>query len=120
MRIMHVTVFAKDVDASVKFYQEVAGLSIVRDLRGGDHSVVFLNDGTQDFCFEIAQGDDQMQYSGTGVSLGLASDDLDAERERLESMGIKVGETISPNPFVKFFFIPDPDGFLVQFVQEGN
>lgn len=118
MKLQHMTIFSKDIDASVKFYQEVAGLSIAREVRGGLHDVVFLNDGTQPFCLEIAQSDDQMCFAGKGVSLGVSCDDLDAEAERLKTMGITSGEVISPHPGVRFFFITDPNGFMVQFVEE--
>lgn len=119
MKLQHMTIFSKDVDASVKFYQEVTGLSIAREVRGGLHDVVFLNDGTQPFCLEIAQADDSMFYQGGGVSLGITCDDLDAEIERLKEMGITPGEVISPHPGVRFFFIKDPNGFMVQFVEEA-
>lgn len=118
MKLQHMTIFAKDIDASVAFYEKVVGLSVVRDLRGGDHAVVFLNDGTQDFCLEIAQGGGDMLFAGKGISLGVSCDDLDAETERLNGLGLTPGEVISPNPHVRFFFVPDPDGFMIQFVEE--
>lgn len=119
MKLQHMTIFSKDINASVKFYEEVTGLSVVRDMRGGEHEVVFLNDGTQPFCLEIAQGDGPMLYNGGGVSLGVRCDDLDAEINRLKEMGITPGNVISPHPGVRFFFINDPDGFMVQFVEEA-
>ena len=116
MKLQHMTIFAKDIDKSVEFYQTVADLTIVRDMREGAHKVVFLNDGTQPFCLEIAQG--EMSFSGRGVSLGLSCDDLDAEMGRLKGLGLEHGEIIAPHPGVRFFFVPDPDGFMVQFVEE--
>lgn len=118
MKIVHATIFANNIDQSVQFYQDVIGLSVIRDMRDGDHKVCFLNDGTQDFCLEIAQGNDDMHYAGEGISLGVHCDDLDKERIRLTDIGISVGEEISPNPHVRFFFIADPDGFQIQFVEE--
>ena len=119
MKLQHMTIFSKDIDASVKFYQEVTGLTIAREVRGGEHQVVFLNDGTQPFCLEIAQSDVSMSYNGGGVSLGVSCDDLDVEIRRLKEMGIQPGEVISPHPGVRFFFINDPNGFMVQFVEEA-
>ena len=119
MKLQHMTIFSKDVNAAVKFYEDVVGLTVVRDMRGGAHDVVFLNDGTQPFCLEIAQADDTMFYQGGGVSLGITCDDLDDEIERLKEMGITPGEVISPHPGVRFFFIKDPNGFMVQFVEEA-
>ncbi len=118
MKLQHMTIFSKDINASVKFYEDVVGLTVVRDMRGGAHQVVFLNDGTQDFCLEIAEGDDQMCFAGKGVSLGVSCEDLDKTAEALKEMGIEPGEVISPHPGVRFFFINDPNGFMVQFVEE--
>ena len=120
MKVLHTTIFVKDIDVSAKFYEEVLGLTIVRDMREGDHKIVFLNDQTQDFCVELAQGASGMSFVGKGVSIGVACDDLDAERERLAALGIEAGPVISPNPHVKFFFVSDPNGFQVQFVEEAK
>ena len=117
MKMLHVTLYAKDIDASIDFYQKAAGFSIVREKRSGDKRVVFLNDGTQDFCLEIAKGNEQMHFEGKNISLGIASADLEKERERLADLGISAGEVISPRPDVHFFFVSDPDGFQVQFME---
>ena len=117
MKMMHVTLYVKDIDASIEFYRTVAGFSIVNEKRSGENRVVFLNDGSQDFCLELAKGYGDMVFEGKCISLGLACEDLEAERKRLADLGIEVGEVISPRPDVHFFFITDPDGFTIQFMQ---
>ena len=117
MKMLHVTIYASDIEASISFYKKAAGLTVVREKKAGENRVVFLNDGSQDFCLELAKGSEQMHYEGKYISLGVACEDLDKERERLTGLGIEVGEVISPRPDVRFFFISDPDGFQVQFMQ---
>ena len=116
MKIMHVTITASDIDASIEFYEKAAGLKVARELTAGENRVVFLNDGTQDFCLELRKGDAQDHFEGKNISIGLKSDDLEAERARLTELGVEVGPMISPRPDVHFFFISDPDGFQVQFM----
>ena len=117
MKMMHVTIYASDIEASIRFYEKAAGLSIVREKKAGENRVVFMNDGTQEFCLELAKGKEQTHYEGKNISLGIACTDLGKERERLTELGIEVGEIISPRPDVRFFFISDPDGFRVQFME---
>ena len=117
MKMMHVTVYASDIDASIDFYEKVAGLKVVREKRAGENRVVFLNDGTQDFCLELARGNDQNHYEGKNISIGFGCEDLDKQRNHLESLGITAGPLISPRPDVRFFFISDPDGLQIQFME---
>ena len=117
MKIIHMTIYASDIERSIDFYQKIAGLSIVREKKAGENRVVFLNDGTQDFCLELAKGNEQMHFDGKCISMGIACEDLEKERERLTGLGFEPGDVISPRPDVRFFFISDPDGFQVQFME---
>ena len=117
MKMMHVTIYAKDIDASIGFYEKAVGFSVVDEKRVGDNRAVFMNDGSQDFCFELLKGDEQTHYEGKMISLGVGCADLDRERERLAGLGIEAGELISPRPDVRFFYISDPDGFQIQFME---
>ena len=117
MKMVHVTVYASDIEESIRFYEKAAGFSVVNEKRMGENRVVFLNDGTQDFCLELVKGNEQMHYEGKFISIGVACDDLEKERERLTGLGIEPGEMISPRPDVRFFFISDPDGFQVQYME---
>ena len=45
MRIGHVTINSGKLEESIKFYQNIAGLEIIRDMRGkGPLNIVFLAD----------------------------------------------------------------------------
>ena len=41
MKVLHTTIFVKDIDVSAKFYEEVLGLAIVRDMRGRSQNSIF-------------------------------------------------------------------------------
>ncbi|NLN52670.1 MAG: VOC family protein, partial [Firmicutes bacterium] len=53
-----------------------------------------------------------------GISLGFEVESVDKMIEFVQSKGIKVvsGPT-QPNPHVKFFFVKDPNGVSIQFVE---
>ena len=117
MKILHVTIYASDIDASIDFYQKATGLSVVNEKTAGENRVVFMSDGTQEFCLELAKGNAQKHFSGENISVGFGCEDLDYQRNRLASLGIDAGPLISPRPDVRFFFISDPDGLQVQFME---
>ena len=117
MKILHVTIYASDIDASIDFYQKVAGLSVIREKTAGENRVVFLSNGTQEFCLELAKGNAEKHFAGENISIGFGCEDLDEQRERLASLGITAGPLISPRPDVRFFFISDPDGLQIQFME---
>lgn len=119
MKMSHVTIMTGCLDESVAFYQDAVGLTIQRDMRDDpQHQIVFLGDGAGSTRVELV-GVPQGAYSGSGISLGFETDDVQAERAKKEEQGMNPGPIISPNPHARFFFIADPNGVQIQFVQEG-
>ena len=54
MRIGHVTINSGKLEESIKFYQDIAGLEIIRDMRGkGPLNIVFLADEKGGTCIEL-------------------------------------------------------------------
>ena len=119
MKMVHVTIMTKCLNESVDFYQNVIGLTIQRDMRDNpEHRIVFLADKTGDTNVELAENPTGAYYGG-GISIGFQVEDIHAEHAKKEELGLKPGPIISPNPHVQFFFIKDPNGVQIQFVQEG-
>jgi lactoylglutathione lyase len=53
-----------------------------------------------------------------GISMGFQVDSLEDTIKRLKGYGMAhIGEIMEPNPRVRFFFVKDPDGYPVQFVE---
>lgn len=86
-------------------------------MRGTDHALVFMCGEEGGTCVELVDQPDQA-FSGSGISMGYPVADVEACREALIAEGIPAGPMISPNPHVKFFFVNDPNGVGVQFLQE--
>ena len=115
MKLNHVTIQCRDLQKSVDFYRDIAGLDIVRELTGGPRHIVFLANGEGETCIELIDNPDAA-YEGSGISLGFGCEDVDAYREKLEAEGYEPTPMIAPNPHMKFFFVKDPDGVQVQFI----
>ena len=118
MDCMHVTIMVKNMEESIKFYEDIVGLTIDRRfVIEPDTEYCFLNAGG--IQVELIYHDYQESFSyGEDISIGFKTDSLDEVLKTLEAAGIKpLSEIISPNPHVKFFFVSDPDGVKIQFLE---
>ena len=118
MKMQHVTIMTRCLEDSVKFDQEQVGLTIVRDMRDNPaHQIVFLANAAGEPCVELIANPEAVN-SSEGISMGFAVDDVEAERQKKEAAGLQPGPMVSPNPKTKFFFVKDPNGVSIQFIQE--
>jgi len=116
MKFIHVTISVKDLNESLKFYQEIIGLPIKRRFPAGGSEIVFLgNDGTE---VELVHNPSRKDVSfGADISLGFEVPSVNDMIAKLKQKGIPVGEVLKPNPHVMFFFITDPNGLRIQFLE---
>ena len=112
------TLLVSDMERSIKFYTEVAGLRVDRRFPAGPgKEVCFLGDGETKVEL-IRDAACPGSPAADSVTLGFEAGPLEAKLAFLKGRGIEpLGPVIQPNPGVRFFFIKDPDGFRVQFVE---
>jgi len=116
MAFLWCTVRVRDLDRSVKFYEDVVGLKIARRLPGPHGDIVFLGAGGETLL-ELMGG--RSGDADEDISIGFSTDDLDALTKQLHARGIKIHSgPFSPAPGVRFIFVQDPDGLKVQFVEQ--
>ena len=115
MQFRHVTLSVKDLDESIKFYRDIVGLSITRRFAAGPgREIVFLGSGATEV--ELISGG-AGTTAGTGISMGFATESPEDTMALLREKGFDIeGPMISPNPQTRFFFVKDPDGHRVQFI----
>ena len=119
MKLVHVTIKVRDLDSSLEFYQKVVGLTIRRDMRTvPGMPIVFLSDEAGDTNVELIGSQEADSYSGSGISIGFKTDDIHGQYKRIQELGLSPGEMISPVPGTNFFFVADPDGLTVQFIED--
>lgn len=117
MNFLWCTIDTADLEGSLKFYKEIVGLSVDRRFpfgQGGE--IVFLGNGQTKV--ELIY-DKNVKISGKkeGISLGFETKSVDNMINDLKQKGYDIEGPISPNPHVKFFFIYDPNGVKIQFVE---
>lgn len=120
MKYVWTTIYVKDLDKSLKFYTDVVGLEVDgRFPAGPGMEIGFLKSQGTDTKIELIQ---EAVFKGrkepTAISMGFLTDDIENKREEVKAAGYEPTEIIRPNPHAQFFFVKDPDGIEVQFVQE--
>lgn len=119
MSYMWTTIQVNDLEESLKFYQEIVGLSLSSRFQAGPEAeIAFLGNGETKVEL-IAYKGKEAAPAGKGISLGFSVPSLEEKISFLNEKGISMeGEIIAPNPHSRFFFILDPNGLRIQFVEQ--
>ena len=116
MKMLHVTIRTNKFEEELKFYQEIAELSVTRDMRALGREMIFLSNGEGETEIEIIGTPEAENAGNEFLSVGFRTEDVEAKREELLTKGLDVSPMVSPNPQVKFFYVTDPAGVKVQFM----
>lgn len=113
------TLSVQNLEASLDFYQNVVGLQVSERMMPGESvEIVFLGKG--ETKLELIQHPDYLPVdSAQGIFLGFEVASLERQMEFVKTQGIEItGGPYQPSPHVKFFFVQDPNGVTVQFVEK--
>lgn len=114
-RFVHENYNVKDLDKSMKFYEEALGLKEVRRNEASDGSfiIVYMGDGQSDFQLELTwlrDWDRPYNLGDNEIHLAFRADDFDAAYAKHKAMGCICFE----NPKMGIYFISDPDGYWLE------
>lgn len=118
MKFLWCTIHTGDLARSMEFYTEQVGLPVIRSMSGGPGPEIrFLGRG--ETMVELIGDPSGASAGAPGFSIGFLTDDLDATMQQLATAGYPVESgPFSPAPGIRFFYVQDPDGVRVQFVEE--
>lgn len=121
MKFNFATIHVADLEASIRFYEEVIGLKVARRFPAGPNmEIAFMAEagGAAEIELICDKGAEPPIY-GEWPSLGLAVSDLDQAMEQVKKQGVEiVAGPIQPNPGTRFFFIHDPDGVNLEIIEQ--
>ncbi|SET97643.1 VOC family protein [Lacrimispora sphenoides] len=117
MKFCWSTLNVRNLEESIKFYEEIIGLRVNRRFPAGPGTeIAFLGDGETQI--ELICGGDREIQVGDDISWGFEVKSLDQTLSLAKEKGvILLGEPVQPNPHVRFAFIKDPNGMRVQLVE---
>lgn len=118
MKFCWTTIIVKDMEASLKFYKEIVGLRENRRIQAGPGiDIVFLGDGETEIELMTSAQKREVHY-GADISLGFEVSSVETMITSLQEQGIEIHSgPFSPNPHIKFFYLLDPNGLKIQFVE---
>jgi len=114
-----ITLHVRDIDASLAFYRDFLGLPLNdRKKPNPDLEIAFLGSGDSQVELMAHAGTTE-STCGESLSIGfVVPDTLEAVMPVLAERGITVkADPVQPNPHIRFMFVYDPDGFVVQLIQ---
>ncbi len=122
VKMLHTCIRVKDLDASIKFYQDALGLVVTKEYDHSDHGfkLVYLSDETGYYELELTYNIGSEGYElGNGFShVAIGVDDLEASHANHESMGFEVTAMKGlPGTKPNYYFVKDPDGYMVEVIR---
>ena len=115
------TLYVKDMDESVKFYEEVIELPIKQRFEAGPGTeIAFLGKG--ETLIELISDQSKKTINlDLDISWGFRVDSLDQTMKFLVDKGINIiAGPIEPKPGTRFIYILDPNGMKIQLVEQSS
>lgn len=118
MKFCWSTIMVKDMEESLKFYQEIVGLTINRKFQGGPGmEIAFLGDGETKVELIYDRNKEEISI-GEDISLGFEVNSIDEMMAFVKEKGLGIHSgPFQPNPNTKFIYVLDPNGLKIQLVE---
>ncbi len=120
----HTNIRVMDPDRSITFYRNVLGLEVVDRLHFDDFDLIFLRGEESEFELELTWNHGQQESYSHGSGYGhfaVSTGDIhglyaQCAKKSLEPTPVK--DLYSNGKLaVRFFFLTDPDGYMVEIVE---
>lgn len=125
--MLHTMIRVKDLDASLKFYTDVLGMTLLRkkDYPGGEFTLAFVGYGPEDsntvieLTYNWGKSDYELGDAFGHIALGV--DDIRAFVEKVRAAGAKVTREPGPmkNGTTVIAFIEDPSGYKIELIERA-
>ena len=118
MKYCWTTIAVNDMEASLKFYKDIVGLKENKRFKAGpEREIAFLGSGETQIELVSAPASKAIEI-GLDIAIGFEVASVDKKMTELKDKGIAIHSgPFSPNPHIKFFYVLDPSGLRIQFVE---
>ena len=120
MSYLWTTIKVKDLEESISFYKEIVGLQLQRRFEAGpEREIAFMAAAEGQTEIELINDQEKEEIDiGADISLGFAVDSISDKMDFIKEKGVKIEKgPIAPNPKIEFFYVLDPNGVKIQFVE---
>ena len=121
MKFCWCTIHVNNMKESLKFYQEIVGLEVDSNIKGEDgFEICFLGNGETKIEL-IYDNSETNSPIGQAISLGFQVESVDQKMEFIKENNIPIHSgPFEPNPYTEFFYVTDPNGLKIQFVENKH
>ena len=118
MKFCWTTIMVNSMDESLKFYEEIVGLKLNRRFDAGPgKEIAFLGEGETQVELIRDESIEKVNI-GEDISMGFEVKSVEEMMKFLKGKGIEIASgPIQPNPHIQFFYVKDPNGLNIQFVE---
>jgi len=118
MKFCWSTLMVKNLEESLKFYKEIVGLNVIRRFNAGPGvEIAFLGEGETKIELICNEASKDLSF-GQAISLGFEVNSVDEMMVIVKEKGVVIHSgPFQPNPHTKFFYVQDPNGLKIQFVE---
>lgn len=128
MRLLHTMIRVGDLDRSIAFYTETLAMKLLRrkDFPSGKFTLAFLGygDESENTALELTHNWETSDYDlGNGYGhIAIGVDDVYAACEQVKQSGGEVVREAGPmkHGTTVIAFVKDPDGYLIELLQEKS
>ena len=118
MHFLHLTFMVRDIEKSVKFYEEFVGLEIQRRFSAGEGEIAFLADKDGATQIELVYMPKGVKVETKGMTVCFQTEYLDDVLKKAQDKGFNPSDIRQPDPQNRYFYVYDPDGISIEFKQK--
>lgn len=112
MKFQHLSIYVKDLEESIDFYETIVGLRVLRRFEQGPAKLAFLTYKLGDTEIELIEFPER-EFSGRGFFLCFKCHELEEMRDLAIARGWNPSEIQTPGNG-DYFYVSDPNGVTVQ------
>ena len=116
LKLNYITLMVRNIEKSLAFYKDLAGLHEIKRISPEAGEIVFLANAKGETMLELIEfgGVEKVETKGMVISF-LAETKLEELREKAVTLGYSPSEIMIKGPKPKHFTVIDPDGIAVEF-----
>jgi len=119
MNLCWITLTVNNIEDSLKFYCDILNLNVAERFKAGEDTEIVMLGNKDEVKIELICYKGVEISERNGLSIGFTVESLEKTIDYLKENNIELeSPIISPNPMTRFFFVKDPNGIQIQFVEE--